>query len=200
MILTKTVKRTIHKKDGTNEDVEEMSVNVDFWKSIKEPVNIVLDEAHTILNSRRSFSKKSIHLNHWLSLIRRVLGDTDGGNSEIVFISQLSNKLDCNLRQMAHNIRWNICHYQKVCSTCGIYWDETSDQPELIYRCPRCSGIHIKKKNIRIQVLFFANIKKFEDYHDFGVQSQYKEILVLDVEKYFYAYNSLQWDNLFNEY
>ena len=42
------------KTTGKKEAIYKHSLNVEYWKSIKDPINVVLDEAHSILNARRS--------------------------------------------------------------------------------------------------------------------------------------------------
>jgi hypothetical protein len=201
MIIKRTVERTIHKKDGTTSDVEKFEVNVDFWKDIKEPVNVVLDEAHTILDSRRSFSKKSVVVNRWLALIRRVLGDVEGGNSEVVFLTQQKRKVDINLREMSHQIRWHICYYRKICLDCGFKWQESSDSSEIVYHCPRCNKHNLIKTEHKIRVLCFSNLHTFTLYDEYREKSYYKEYIIQDIEKTaFPFYKTMEWDGLFNDY
>lgn len=50
MIIKKEVVDTKKKKDGTIEPVYEYKLNIDYWKGIKEPINVILDEAHSIIN------------------------------------------------------------------------------------------------------------------------------------------------------
>jgi hypothetical protein len=200
MIIKRKVERTIHKKDGTNSDVEKFEVNVDFWKSIKEPVNVVLDEAHTILDSRRSFSKKSVCVNRWLALIRRVLGDVDGGNSEVVFITQRKRKVDINLRESANQIRWHTCYYLKICKDCGFAWEENSDAPEIIYHCPKCGKHNLIKKNHKVHVLFFTDLHSFTLFDEYRERTYFKEIMINNISDTFHNYNTVEWDGLFNDY
>ena len=101
------------------EPVYKFKVNLEFWKGIKEPINVIIDEAHSILNSRRSMSKINILITDWLALIRRVLGQTESGEGELVFITQLPRRIDSLARDMATQIRYHLCHYVKTCKKCG---------------------------------------------------------------------------------
>ena len=42
-----------NKKSDEKEPVYKFSLNVEYWKAIKEPINVVLDEAHTPSDSRQ---------------------------------------------------------------------------------------------------------------------------------------------------
>jgi len=109
-----------NRKTEEKEPVYKYALNIDFWKKIKEPLNVCIDEAHTILNSRRAMSKVNIIVSDWLALIRRVLGQTDAGFGELTFISQLANRIDVIARDMATNIIYTICHYLKTCKLCSM--------------------------------------------------------------------------------
>ena len=89
-----------NRKTGKEEPVYKHTLNVKFWKDIKEPINVVLDEAHSIINARRSMSKINIIVTDWIALIRRVLGQSESGYGELVLISQLANRIDVIAREM----------------------------------------------------------------------------------------------------
>jgi len=115
MIIKKEEIRTIKRRSGELEPVYKHSLNKKFWMELNEPINVVLDEAHTILNPRRAMSKTNVIVTDWLALIRRVLGSNDSGEGEAVFITQLPRRLDPITKDMANEIRYHICHYSKKC-------------------------------------------------------------------------------------
>jgi len=187
-----------NKKTDEKEPIYKYTLNMDFWKNIKEPINVILDEAHTILNSRRAMSKVNIIVSDWLALIRRVLGQTDAGFGELTFISQLWNRIDIIARDMATNIMYCICHYHKTCKICSVTWQENSEMPEGYVICPYCNSHEILKHNHRIEVWHFPNMQLFQIWHSFGQNTYYKHYFVNDIEKYFELYDTLAWDNMFS--
>ena len=86
IIKSEVVDTKVNKKTGEAIPVKEFSLNMDYWKGIKEPIDVVIDEAHSVLNSRRSMSKVNIILTDWMALIRRILGSNDSGHGELVLI------------------------------------------------------------------------------------------------------------------
>ena len=189
-----------NRKTGEDEPVYKMSLNIDFWKKIKEPINVVLDEAHSILNARRSMSKTNIIVTNWISLIRRVLGQAESGFGELTFISQLSGRIDVVARDMATNIVYTICHFMKTCEECGATWTENSEMPEGYIICTKCSSNKLQKHSHKIEVWHFPNMQKFLAWHQMGMKTYYKRYVVNDIEKYFSMYNTLQWDNLLSDF
>ena len=189
-----------NKKTGDKEPVYKYALNIEYWKKIKDPINVILDEAHTILNARRAMSKTNIVVSDWLALIRRVLGQSDSGSGEVTFISQLSNRIDVIAREMSTNIIYTICHYIKTCKECETSWTENSEMPEGYNVCPRCHSIRLLKHNYRIEVWHFANIQKFTLWHQMGQRTYYRRYFVNDIEDYFPLYNTLQWDNMFSSF
>lgn len=189
-----------NRKNGSLEPVYKSSLNIDYWKSIKEPINVVLDEAHTIINSRRAMSKTNIIITDWLALIRRVLGAAETGYGELVFITQLSNRIDIIARDMATNVIYTICHYKKECRKCGLVWRENSEMPEEYNICPKCKNYNIKKCSHVLEVWHFPNISLFKLWYDLGQKTFYKHYYVYDIEAYFPLYDTLQWDNLFSQF
>jgi len=195
MIITKEISG--YSKKG--EAKYDYTLNVDFWKNINEPINIVLDEVHTILNARRSMSKVNIILTDWMALIRRVLGQAESGYGELVLISQLHNRIDIVAREMATNVRYHICHYLKSCLRCGNTWAETSESPEPRWICS-CGSYRIKKHNHKIEVWHFAGMDMYIKWKEWGINTYHQHYLIDDIENYFKLYDTLQWDNLFSEF
>lgn len=187
----------INRKTQEKIAIYNYKLNADFWKNIKEPINICIDEAHTILNARRSMSKINIIVSDWLALIRRVLGQTDSGFGELTFISQLINRIDIIAREMATNIIYTICHYVKTCKECTTSWQENSEMPEGFIVCPACQSNNILKHSHNIECWYFPNIHLFDAWHKYGQKTFYKHTLINDIEDYFPLYNTLAWDNMF---
>lgn len=188
-----------NRKTGEKEPLYKYKLNMSYWKSINEPINVILDEAHTILNARRAMSKVNIIVSDWIALIRRVLGSTDAGFGELTFISQLSNRIDIIARDMATNIIYVICHFMKTCELCGTTWQENSEMPEGYIICPYCASHKIFKHDHKVEVWHFPNMQLFQVWHQFGQKTFYKRYFINDIEKYFPLYNTLQWDNMFSE-
>lgn len=183
----------------------EHKLNVGFWKNVKKPVNVVLDEVHTMMNSRRSMSKINIILTDWLALIRRVLGSNEGGYGELVLISQIWNRIDIIARDMATEIRYHRCHYLKTCRGCGIQWNEHSDMPEKMLKCPRCGHWQLIKHSHWIEIWKFSNMDMYIAWDSGfrgskGKRPYFRHYPVMDIEDYFNLYDTEQWDNLFSEF
>lgn len=202
MIIKKEVTGETKKRDGTIQQKINLNLNIDFWKNLKEPVSVVLDEAHAIMDPRTSMSKQNRLLGQWIALIRRVLGQNASGEGELVLITQLQFRLDVIAREMAQQIRYHIMHYHKICEvpSCGIIWSETSESPEPKWVCPRCGSNAVKKFNHIVEVWHFAGMEKYNEWKMFGSKTYHRHYLVRDIEDYFGVYNTLQWDNLFVDF
>ena len=199
MIYEKVLVKEVKKRDGTFEPVYDYKLNDGYWRSIKEPISVVIDEAHQIMNSRRSMTKKNIIITDWIALLRRVLGGADKGYGELVLITQLPRRLDTIARDMASQVRYHRCHYQKSCKNCGMTWAEQNDNPEPQWQCMRCGGYEIIKHNHVIEVWHFANMQSYEAWQFWGMESFHRHYYVHDIEKVFPLYDTLQWDNMFTE-
>lgn len=198
-IFKKELIDTKTKRDGTVEPIYQLAVNKEFWQNIKEPISVVLDEAHSIIDSRRSLSKKSKIVLEWVALIRRSLGSAESGYGELHFITQLPKSIDTRARQMATQVRLHICHYLKTCNICGTTWQETNTEAEPSWQCMRCGSYKLRKHSHKIEVYHFANMQMYEGYEYFGMKSYHRHYFVNDIEKVFPLYDTLQWDNLFSE-
>lgn len=202
MIITKEIvdyKR--NKRTGENEPVYNFKLNMDYWQKLKNvPLNVILDEAHLIINARRSMSKVNIIVGDWMALIRRVLGQAESGYGELVLISQLPRRLDVIAKDMATCIIYTKCHYLKSCKKCGVTWRENSEMPESINECPNCNAWQIKKYNHSLEVWHFKNMLNFQMWNDFQQKNYYKHYVITDIEDYFKHYDTMSWDNLFSAY
>jgi len=200
MIFKETVIKI--KKDG--EKVIKESLNVDFWKDMREKypegINVVLDEAHTLMNSRRAMSNTAIIMNDFMSLLRRILGDSGEGYGELVLITQLGRRLDINARELATSIHYHRCHYKRTCVKCNFNFWETNEMYEKPKVCPRCGHRRMTKSNFIIEKHEFNCIDNLNMWLDHKMKTYQKHYYVTDGEKYFKDYNSFQWENLISEY
>jgi len=136
----------------------------------------------------------------FLSLLRRVVGSGDSGYGTLTLITQLERRLDPIAREMATNVRFCICHYNKICKKCKYVWSENNEIAEPRYQCPKCNNIHIHKHNHRIETFHFHSFKAYEDWKELGMKTYHKHYFINDIEKYFPYYNTLQWENLISDY
>lgn len=192
MLIVK--EQTGTKKDGT--PVYQLKLNIEFWQSIHEPINVVIDEAHTLVNARKSMSKVNILMTDWLALIRRVLGNSAAGYGELTLITQLDNRLDIIAREMATNVRYHLCHYVKRCGRCKNEWRETSDTPEPIFVCEQCGWQGIKKQDYKIEVWHFSSMMAYKLWREVGRQTYHRHYMVNDIEEVFKHYNTVQWSSM----
>lgn len=198
MIVKKEHVRDKKTRSGDTEPIYEYKLNMDYWRSIKEPINVVIDEAHSIINARRAMSKVNVIVTDWMALIRRILGSNESGHGELVLITQLPRRLDPIARDMAVQIKYVICHYLKTCKKCGTCWQETSETPEKSWSCLRCASHHIIKNNHVIECFKFRDIDHFTAWKEQKVKSYYDHYFMPNIETVFTMYNTLQWDNLFS--
>lgn len=199
MIIKRELVGVRKKRDGKEEPVYEDKLNVDFWKGINHPIDIVIDEAHTILNSRRSMSKINVLMSDWLALLRRVIGSSDAGYGRLILISQLTRRLDVIAKDMSTQVRFFRCHYVKTCKKCGLGWSENNDLPEPAYSCPQCGSFSLLKHSHRVEVWHFSDVNSFIGWKDFGINTFHRHYVIDDIENFFGLYDTLQWDNMFGE-
>ena len=188
------------KKDKSVEPIYKLQLNKDFWLEVDKPISVILDEAHTIMNPRRAMSKVNVIVGDFLALLRRVLGEDSQSEGDLYLITQLNRRLDVIGREMAHQIRYHVCHFTKTCLKCGVSWAENSEMPEQLRICPVCEHPRLNKSKFIIEVKHFAGIKAYEDWKDFGVMSYHRHYFINDIEDYFPYYNTHQWEDLFNDY
>ena len=95
MIIKKEIEGTKKKRNGEEENIYKYSLNLEYWTNIKENINVVIDEAHSIINSRRSMSKINILLTDWMALVRRILTSKDniGKAGTLILITQFASVL-----------------------------------------------------------------------------------------------------------
>jgi len=199
MIITQTISDYHKNKKGDLEPVYKKELNTKFWQEIKEPINLVLDEAHSIINSRRSMTKVNIILGDWLALMRRILGENSSGYGELVLITQVPQKLDVNFRDLCTQVRYHKMWYTKICSKCRYSWPEHTDMPESVSFCPKCKSFNLKKQDHAVEIKKFSSIEKYGQWKDTGIKTYYTRQIIHDLKdlNIFNMYNTFQWDNLF---
>ena len=188
------------RKNG--EPIIKYSFNADFWKdAIKKhgAINVVIDEAHTVLSSRTSMSKQNRIMTDFLALLRRILGSNDAGHGELTLITQLDRRLDVIAREMATQVRFNVCHFRKRCKSCGHSWTENNEVPEQQYLCTACGSAKIIKCDHVIEVWHFPNMTAYQAWREFGDKRYHRHYFVTDIEKYFKFYDTYQWESLLSE-
>jgi hypothetical protein len=198
MILKKEVLG--YKKNGS--EIKKLSLNTEFWQNLIEKegsVNIIIDEAHTILNARRGMSQINIIMGDWLALLRRVVGSVDG-TGELTLISQLQRRLDVVSKEMAVDVLYARMHYVKVCPYCQFAFNECNETPLKREYCPVCMSAGLKKTNMKVEVLHFVNNDAFINYFHGGAKSYYRRYYITDIEKIFVNYNTLQFNDLLSNY
>ena len=181
-------------------EVNKYTVNKDFWQSAVKKygsLNIIIDEAHSILNARRSMASHVQPILDWMSLLRRVIGSTDSGYGRLFLISQIERRLDIVAKEQSTQVRYHICHYKKRCPSCGIRINENNEVPNPLEMCPRCD-VMMKKEDHQIEIFYFQDYDAFLmwKYVRKGTKTFYQHELITDIEQVFPFYDTLQWDNL----
>jgi hypothetical protein len=156
-----------------------------------------LDEAHTILDSRRSMSKINKIMNDFMALIRRILGSSDG---ELILISQISEKLDINCRRLATSVSWSKFHYLKSCNKCNATIRENNEYEPKLKNCPRCNGFKFTKHNFYVEKWEFRNMEDLNCWRDMGLKTYYQHYYITDISTIFPLYSTYQWENLISDY
>jgi len=178
--------------------------NSEYWKSTRSKypngINVVIDEAHTLINSRRAMSSDNVIMNDFMSLLRRILGDSGEGYGELVLITQLGKRLDNIARDLATCIHYHRCHYKRTCTKCNFNFWETNEIYDKPKTCPRCSSRHLKKSNFIIEKWEFDSMDNLDQWLDWGHKRWKKHYYITDIEKYFKFYDTFQWENLISEY
>jgi len=196
MLIKKTV--TKEKKDGSKE--YSMKFNLEAWEEIKKKhgrFNIILDEFHTLMAARNFNSKQNRIMGDFLALIRKICSDSSG-DSTLTIISQLDNRIDVNARDMATEVRYHICVYDKSCSKCGAYWTEHSEMSpfQKHKKCPNCESKLLKKFNFRLIVHYFESMNSYQDWKYSGIDTKLQTVEVEGIEQYFDYYNTYQMVDL----
>ena len=200
MIIKQDIIDYKKKRTGELEPVYKTTLNIDYWKNLKAPINVILDEAHSIINARRAMTKINIIVSDWIALIRRVLGQTEAGSGELILISQLERRLDPIARDMATQVRFHLMHYAKSCKDCLVGWQENSEMPEAVSKCLSCSSTNLIRHSFTVEVWYFSSMQMYDLWKNYAQSTFYKHVYIRDIDNYFKYYSTLQWDNLFSEY
>lgn len=196
MIIKKVKTGEKRKRDGTVEEIFRSELNKEFWQDAKKPLSIILDETDQFMNARMSMSKTNRILNQWLAMLRRVIGSSDVHN-ELILITQLTRKMDVIPREMAHKVKYFICHYRKTCKRCLVTYHEHSNMPERIDTCISCGGHAFTEHSHRIHVLCFTDTEALDMYLETGAKTFYQNYFIKDIGDYFKYYDTYQWDDMF---
>ena len=146
------IKEEIVEYTKLGKPIKQLKVNWDFWnKSLKKynNYNIVLDEAHNLLNARRGTTKNNVLMGEWISQIRKLLGDSE--KTHIVFVSQRLKRLDLVARDLFDTIIYCESHKTKVKITCPCLY-----HGKLIYK--KVPLVYIKQS-------YFLGEDCMEKYH-----------------------------------
>jgi len=199
MILKKEQKSV--KRSGMIE--YDLKLNIDFWQEFikkHENINVVIDEAHTFFNPRRSMSKINIIMGDFLALLRRILGGIGQREGKLILITQLSRRLDIIAREMATDVQFTKHYYMMTCKKCFLTWHENNEMSNIPTQCPRCSHPYLIKGNSVIEIFCFKNSDAFTVWYETRSKTFYKHYYITDIEKVFNLYNTLQWDDLLTEF
>ena len=175
-----------------------LSLNKEYWKDLRDTVpslNVVFDEAHILFNARNSMRKQNKIMGDFLAMIRRIVGQSEDGYGELVFITHLPRRIDVIAREMANVIYYHVCHYELHCKKCKYIHYENNEVPEKIKLCINCNS-NVIKKNHTIEVFKFNSVNNYEQWKTYGRSTYYDRVEILDIEKYFSYYDTLQWDDL----
>jgi len=187
------------KRNG--EEITKLSLNVDFWKDVKlkhGSINVIIDEAHTIFNSRRAMSKQNELMAEWIALLRRIVSDSNSDGS-LTLITQLGRRLDVIAKELSTNVQYHVCHYIVVCNKCGLKHRENNEALEKLKRCYNCGNIHLKKQNFIIEKWEFESLDLLEFWLNTRQKSYFKHYYITDIENYFKYYNTFQWEDLISD-
>jgi len=186
------------------EDIKKLVLNSEYWRGTKEKypdgINVVIDEAHTLMDSRRAMSNTSVIMNDFMALLRRILGDSGEGYGELVLITQLGRRLDVNARELATSVHYHLCHYKRTCTKCNFNFWETNEVYQKPKLCPRCGHRKMNKDNFIIEKWEFDSVENCDRFIEFGDKTYQKHYYITDIEKYFPHFDTFQWENLISEY
>lgn len=199
MLIQKELVET--KRNGT--EVFKTKFNSEYWIDAKKQhngFNVVIDEAHSLMDSRSFMSRQNRIINDFLALIRKVCSNPNT-DSTLTLISQLDSRLDLNARKMCTEVRFHICLYDKNCSKCGAYWVEHSELSDFKKNkcCPNCGNYQLKKTNYRLLVHFFDNMREYEDWRYHKINTIQQTVKISGIEKYFKYYDTFQMSDLISE-
>lgn len=175
-----------------------LSLNKEYWKSLRGARSIIIDEVHNLMDSRRSSSSINQVSTDFLAMARRVLGEDSRNQGDLTLIDQLHINIDIRAREMAHHVRYHICHYTSFCK-CGWSIKENSEDPEPMKSCPLCSSLLDKRSHV-VEVWCFSSMERYTFWKYGGEKTYYRHFAIGDIQKYFYLYDSWQWADMMSNY
>lgn len=172
----------------------QMRLNETYWKELKKHhkhIDVVIDEAHLLLNARRAMSKINIITTDWMALLRRIVGSHGG---TLTLITQLERRLDVITREMATSIYHHRAHWLNVCPKGCHKLSVNSDMADIPSHCHQCLSEY-EQKEFMIEVSHFSSMREYETWIAGLIQAP-QHFLIHDIEKFFPLYDTLQWEDL----
>lgn len=189
------------KRDGS--DITKLRLNEEFWKDFRknnDNINVVIDEAHTFFNPRRSMNKVNIIMSDFLALLRRIAGNTGAREGKLILITQLLRRLDVIGRDMATDVEYCLNHYLMYCGNCDYIWREHNEVPNKPESCPMCGSHRLKKRDDKIEVWAFKDHDLYKSWSETGAKTFYSHYIIHDIKDVFGIYDTLQWDEMLSNY
>ena len=179
---------------------EHFDLNTNYWIKQKKPLNVLWDEIHLTANSRMSMSRINMVLSRFISMARRITGFDERGYGHFTFIAQKEGTIDKNIRDLANEIIYHICHWVLLCEDCGAR-DMVNSEMQQIEHCRGCGSWKILKQNIFVEVIKFNDWDKF---YNWALKRKghwsFDRYIVNDIEDYFDYYDTLQIENMWESY
>ena len=189
---------TKEKKDGTKE--YGYSVNFDYWelqkKKHRNGFNIVIDEAHSIIDARTSMSKINRAAKKWASSLRKIISCRDGVG-DVTFVSQLPRGVDVWVKELCNQYRWHEYFSKRQCKYCKTIYLFSSSSEEPQERCPSCDMGSFNELGSKMIVYRFKTIEDVEAYINFGAKTYYVADVINNPSYFYKYYDTYQIENLF---
>lgn len=186
-------------KEKDEKGKEKLDLNVKFWQKQKKPLNIIWDEVHLTANARSSMTKANMVISRFIAMARRIVGFDKRGYGHLIFIAQSERTIDANIRDLVNEIDYHIGHWVLRCSDCG-HNQSWNSQMHVMEKCLNCDSPVIEKTDFTTEVLKF---KSWDSYYKFilmGSKLYFERILIEDIEDYFKYYDTLQFENIWENY
>lgn len=199
IILNKVVGQK-NKRDGTTEDVIETEVNFDFWEKAKKKhqfgFNIVIDEAHSIIDARTSMSKQNRIAKKWASSLRKIIS-CDKGSGDVILISQLPRGIDVWAKELCNQYRWHEYVSHRQCNNCKERYVFNSSSEEPQERCPNCDYGNNTELASKLISYRFKTIEDVEAFIYYNAKTYYYAEVINNPNYFYRYYDTFQIENLF---
>ncbi len=185
------------KKDGT--EILKKRLNVEFWKKVPKPVDVIFDEAHSIINSRFSASNQNKVWMQWVKLIRKMIGGSAGHYGEFLWIAQLPRNIDVDVRDMTGMYCYHILWSWLECKKCGFKLRRNSEMTSRKYKfCLNCGNDDFYEYGHKIRQWELRGYDNCLFFQDLPMQEKLRinNKVIVDIEKYFGKYDTLQYEGL----